>query len=361
MPGPPNQSHAQADERQPLLSQSQSQSQPPADYDSVPARSRQTHPSHDRSRRSPYLSFSLRLGFFLGLTILLVSSSLIILLLINLFIPIPNLLPPHRSPALLPIWFALTTLTVIGPGLLLFELSSKVTQAIHFSVLFLDLIALLLLCLVEPLRITYAWLGITALSLSVLSAFWALATSRILAKVTIPYTINPDHGLPIVTRISSQQAQSKWKRRFKLLLAVIGTLAIASVSFLLTTNLALEALDTGFKPYGNLTLVHVKTPLGRDSPPRAIPAAPATDTRFRIHLACDEAPSHPGHDQSFLKKNATRPLRPTALVMTERGVSGIIGADWVRQMVSRAGQPSDHAGNDGHLALEKVCFWDRLG
>ncbi|EPQ30607.1 uncharacterized protein PFL1_02131 [Pseudozyma flocculosa PF-1] len=364
-------------ERQPLVAAQRDHHS--GRYDAI---DQQPQPAHRATLpKSPYLSFSLRLGFLAGFVLLLLSTILLLLLLVNVFVPLPLLLPPHRSPAVLPIWFCVTSILIVAPGLLVFELASRATRALHFGVLLLNVTSLVVVCAVQELRTTYAWLGIAALSLSLLSVLWALLTSHILAAIQIPYTIQPEGGFPIVAHISAQQVQGRWSRAFKVIFAVIGTAIVASTMVLLTFNISLDAADAGFRPLGNLTRVSLTSSHVRPSPTDP-PTKDPLPVSFRLHLACQSAEDLGGGvglgalANDVLKKPTNDTLgRPTALVMTERGVAGVVGAGWVREMVARSTLPSaskkkgkggdgDGDGDDnddGHLSLSQVCFWDRIG
>ncbi|KAN0064967.1 hypothetical protein ACQY0O_002025 [Thecaphora frezii] len=360
------QSHRNADERQPLLASSPH----PARYDAeLPL-----PPQASLPNKSPYLTSSLRLCFIAGFVLLLVSTILLLLLLVNLFVPVPLLLPPHRSPATLPIWFCLTSILIIAPGLLVFELASRATRAIHVALAIFNLVSLVLVCAVYELRTTHAWLGIIAISLSLVSTLWSLSTSHILAGIQIPYAIHVAGGVPIVAHISAQEAQAKWSRTFKVLFAVIGTAAIGAVMALLTFNVSLDAADAGFRPVGNLTRVSLVSTHVRPNPTDP-PTKDPLPTSFRLHLACEQAApvdktllGHGGGGGGGNGRNSSVHGRPIALVMTERGVSGVIGAQWLRDMVERTSRRTDDAKDpnkdpedDGHLSLSQVCFWDRMG
>lgn len=341
---------ARDDERQPLLGQSSGQSS--QDYQSIPD-SEAPPPAHTNNS-SPYLTATLRLYFFLGILLLLIVTILLILLGMNFFQPIPLLLPPHRSPAVLPFWFAIISASILAPGLLFFELASRATNIFHLFVLFFSAVDVILLGAVPEFRTTHSYLGFLSVGLTLCSALWAFASSQHLQKQFIHFTVNPNVGAPIVAQVPLSRAQAKWTRRFKLIWAIIGGLLVAAASLLVTFDLTVDAADSAFRPLGNLTLVHpralTKNPVYPQDPPDTNPYP----VSFRLHLACESAPEQP-HD---LKKNRTR--GPTALVMTERDVSGVIGAQFLRDMVSRSNLPRTD-GDDGHLALERVCFWDRIG
>lgn len=299
----------------------------------------------------------MRFYFALGVLLLLPITILLILLVINYFEPIPLLLPPHRSPALVPFWFCIISLAMLGPGLLFFELASHTTNFFHLFVLCCTIADVILIAAVPEFRMTHSYLGFASVGLCFLSTLWAFLSSLHLQKAKIPFTLNPDVGAPIVTEIPLSRAQAKWKRRFKVVCAIIGSLAVAAASALVTFDLVLDAADSGFKPVGNLTLVHptslTKHPVYPQDPADVNPYP----VSFRIHLACESGPAHPDGFKSH--KNATS-VAPTALVMTERGVSGVIGGQWLREMVARSGSTVG-GGDDGHLALTRVCFWDRIG
>ncbi|SNX87777.1 uncharacterized protein MEPE_06488 [Melanopsichium pennsylvanicum] len=338
----------QDSERQPLLGSSSASS----DYRAIP----QSAPPVQRTRRSPYLTFFLRFYFAIGVVLLLPVTVMLILLFTNYFEPIPLLLPPHRSPAVLPFWFCLISVSMLAPGLLFFELASHATNFFHLFVLCCTVADVVLLLAVPEFRITHSYLGFASVGLCFLSTLWAFFSSHHLQKQKIPFTLNPDVGAPIVTQISLSRAQAKWTRRFKLVWALFGCLAVASAAALVTFDLVLDAADSGFKPLGNLTMVH-PTSLTKDP---VYPQDPANvnpyPVSFRLHLACESAPRQPDH----LKSNNTDDFAPTALVMSERGVSGVIAAQFLREMVARSGARLGES-DDGHLAITRVCFWDRIG
>lgn len=345
---------AQDSERQPLLGSSSTS----ADYRSIPESA--PPPAH-RASRSPYLSFFLRFYFGLGVLLLLPVTVLTILLAINYFEPIPLLLPPHRSPALLPLWFCIISFAMLAPGLLFFELASHSTNFFHLFVLCCTVADAILLAAVPEFRMTHSYLGFASAGLCLLSTLWAFLSSLHLQKQKIPFTLNPDVGAPIVTEIPLSRAQAKWSRRFKLLWALFGCLAVALAAALVTFDLVLDAADSGFKPLGNLTLVH-PTSLTKDPvyPQDPVDVNPYP-VSFRLHLACESAPTADQPD-GFKSRNSTQ-VTPAALVMSERGVSGVMAAQFLRKMVARSGSPSGlkGGGEDGHLALTRVCFWDRIG
>lgn len=342
--------HGPDSERQPLLFSSAV-----SDYHSIPHSASPTPTS--RPRGSPYLTFFLRFYFAIGVLLLLPVTILLILLLINYFEPIPLLLPPHRSPALVPFWLCLISLAMLGPGLLFFELASHSTNFFHLFVVCCTIADAILLVAVPEFRMTHSYLGFASVGLCLFSTLWAFFSSLHLQKQTIPFTINPDVGAPIVTEVPLSRAQAKWSRRFKLVWAIFGCLAVALASTLVTFDLVLDAADSGFKPLGNLTLVHptslTKDPVYPEDPADVNPYP----VSFRLHLACESTPTQP--DGLKPHKNASD-VGPTALVMSERGVSGVIAAQFLREMVARADSPIG-GGEDGHLALRRVCFWDRIG
>ncbi|SPO31559.1 uncharacterized protein UTRI_06413_B [Ustilago trichophora] len=342
--------HGHDSERQPLLAPSSAGS----DYRSIPA----SAPPAPRSRRSPYLTFFLRFYFAIGVLLLLPVTVLLLLLVINYFEPIPLLLPPHRSPAVLPLWFCLISVSMLGPGLLFFELASHATNFFHLFVLCCTIADVVLLLAVPEFRMTHSYLGFASVGLCLLSTLWAFFSSHHLQKQKIPFTLNPDVGAPIVTEIPLSRAQAKWSRRFKLVWALFGCLAVALAAALVTFDLVLDAADSGFRPLGNLTMVHptslTKQPVYPQDPADVNPYP----VSFRLHLACESAPAQSGSD-NFKSHNASN-IAPTALVMSERGVSGVVAAQFLREMVARSGSRLG-GGDDGHLALTRVCFWDRIG
>ncbi|KAJ9475845.1 putative vacuolar protein [Pseudozyma hubeiensis] len=342
--------HSQDSERQPLLGSSSA----PSDYRAI---LHESAPPAQRSRGSPYLTLFLRFYFAVGVLLLLPVTVLLILLVINLFEPIPLLLPPHRSPAVLPLWFCLISVSMLGPGLLFFELATHATNVFHLFVLCCTVVDVVLLLAVPEFRITHSYLGFTSVGLCFLSTLWAFLSSHHLQKQKIPFTINPDMGAPIVTEVPLARAQAKWKRRFKLIWAVLGCLAVALASALVTFDLVLDAADSGFRPLGNLTMVHptslTKQPVYPQDPADVNPYP----VSFRLHLACESAPARPGTSKS---PNSSS-IAPTALVMSERGVSGVVAAQFLREMVARSNSNLGEGDDDGHLALTRVCFWDRIG
>ncbi|EST07383.1 Protein of unknown function DUF2417 [Kalmanozyma brasiliensis GHG001] len=344
--------HGPDSERQPLLASSSAAAA--ADYDAIPREA--AAPPAQRTRRSPYLTLFLRFYFAVGALLLLPVTILLLLLVINFFEPIPLLLPPHRSPAVLPFWFCIISMSMLGPGLIFFELASHATNFFHLFVLCCTIGDVVLLLAVPEFRMTHSYLGFASAGLCLLSTLWAFFSSHHLQKQKIPFTLNPDVGAPIVTEIPLARAQAKWRRRFKIFLALFGCLAIASISALVTFDLVLDAADSGFKPLGNLTLVHptslTKQPVYPQDPADVNPYP----VSFRLHLACESAPAQP----ESLKSRNTSDNVPTALVMSERGVSGVIAAQFLREMVARS-VPGPDQGDDGHLALTRVCFWDRIG
>ena len=348
VPRPSAAEHGHDSERQPLLASSSADS----DYRSIPP----SAPPAPRSKRSPYLTFFLRFYFAVGVLLLLPVTVLLLLLVINYFEPIPLLLPPHRSPATLPLWFCLVSVSMLGPGLLFFELASHATNFFHLFVLCCTIADVVLLLAVPEFRMTHSYLGFASVGLCLLSTLWAFFSSHHLQKQKIPFTLNPDVGAPIVTEIPLSRAQAKWSRRFKLVWALFGCLAVALAAALVTFDLVLDAADSGFRPLGNLTLVH-PTSLTKDP---VFPQDPADvnpyPVSFRLHLACESAPSA----SDPLKSRNSSDIAPTALVMSERGVSGVVAAQFLREMVARSGTGLG-GGDDGHLALTRVCFWDRIG
>ncbi|KAJ1038388.1 hypothetical protein NDA10_001148 [Ustilago hordei] len=341
-------------ERQPLLGSSWAANDYRTIAESAPR-------AAQRQSRSPYLSFFVRFYFGLGLVLLLLVTILTILLAINYFEPIPLLLPPHRSPALLPLWFCFLSFAMLAPGLLFFELASHSTNFFHLFVLCCTIADAILLLALPEFRMSHSYLGLASAGLCLLSTLWAFLSSFHLQKKTIPFTLNPDLGAPIVAEIPLWRVQAKWSRRFKLVCALFGSLATALTAALVTFDLVLDAADSAFKPLANLTLVHptslTKHPVYPQDPADVNPYP----VSFRLHLACESAPT--AHQLDGPKsRNSTR-VTPTALVMAERGVSDVMAAQFLREMVARSGSPSGlkAPGEDGHLALTRVCFWDRIG
>ncbi|KAJ1020265.1 hypothetical protein NDA18_005863 [Ustilago nuda] len=316
-------------ERQPLLGSSWAANDYRTIAESAPR-------AAQRQSRSPYLSFFVRFYFGLGLVLLLLVTILTILLTINYFEPIPLLLPPHRSPALLPLWFCILSFAMLAPD------------------------AILLLAL-PRFRMSHSYLGLASAGLCLLSTLWAFLSSLHLQKKTIPFTLNPDLGAPILTEFPLWRVQAKWSRRFKLVCALFGSLATALTAALVTFDLVLDAADSAFKPLANLTLVHptslTKHPVYPQDPADVNPYP----VSFRLHLACESASTaHQPHGPK--SRNSSR-VSPTALVMAERGVSGVMAAQFLREMVARSASPSGlkSRGEERHLALTRVCFWDRIG
>ncbi|CDS02148.1 hypothetical protein [Sporisorium scitamineum] len=343
--------HGQDSERRPLFGSSSDAAA--VDYHAIP---HEPAPSAPRPRGSPYLTLLLRFYFTLGVLLLLPVVVLLILLVINYFEPIPLLLPHHRSPAVLPFWFCLFSLSMLGPGLLFFELASHATNFFHLFVLCCTVADVVLLLAVPEFRVTHSYLGFASVGLCFLSTLWAFLSSHHLQHQKIPFTLHPDVGAPIVTEIPLARAQAKWTRRFKVLGALAGCLAVSLAAALVTFDLVLDAADSGFRPLGNLTMVHptslTKQPVYPQDPADVNPYP----VSFRLHLACESAPPQPG----TLKSGNSSDNPPTALVMSERGVSGVTAAQFLREMVARSGSNLG-GGDDGHLALTRVCFWDRIG
>ncbi|KAI3488177.1 hypothetical protein L1887_47716 [Cichorium endivia] len=342
-------------ERQPLLASSSSPSDN-QDYRSIPVEPAAAPHATRPPRRSPYLTFFLRFYFAIGVLLLLPVTALLILLAINYFEPIPLLLPPHRSPALLPLWFGIISLAMLAPGLLFFELASSSTNVFHLFVLCFTVIDAILLAAVPEFRVTHSYLGFLSVALCLFSTLWAFLSSHHLQKQTIPFTLNPDFGAPIVTEVPLARAQAKWSRRFKLLNAIFGCLAIALASALVTFDLVLDAADSRFKPLGNLTLVHptslTKQPVYPQDPadvnpyPRLLPAP--------SRLRGDSLPTRHAQVAQHLARRAHRPRHVRAR----------------RERCDRCPVP---ARDGGKICLSRkrprgwpprphrVCFWDRIG
>ncbi|PWN48222.1 hypothetical protein IE53DRAFT_389590 [Violaceomyces palustris] len=374
-------------ERRPLLGH-QSLNQ---DYSSFnpTSSSRPADPTFSGSLpRSPFASSRiLRFLFFLGALLLLVSITLFLLLLLNLFIPVPLLLPPHRSPSVLALWLSITSISVLAPSLFVFELSARLTRLVHAVNFLLLGIALIVMCAVEPLRKTHSWLGISCLLLNLFITLWCILTSHSVSKVTYPVAISAlvaepmETGLgyryesrAIITQIPSQRAQRRCTRYIKVFLAFIGSTLVTALLSLMTFNLCLDAADSGFKPLGNLTTVSTSKAFERRPTIYDPPTVGASHYDYKMHVACRF--SDRGNQTDDSKRHD---LGPTALVMTDRGVAGQIGGEWVWDMVRRStgsdDDPRDQkegnqgsgasivdgSGDEGRFSLNSVCIWDRIG
>jgi len=218
---------------------------------------------------------------------------------------------------------------------------------------------------------------------------WCVGTSHLIDGIQIKYQIpkrtqdlepgtsrTPDF---ILTSIPISKTQSKWKRYFKLFFAWLGTGAVTLVLLSLTFDLCLTGVDSSYIPAAG-EKVWIKTRDLENS--ISLSSAESQDFKtlrspfkgvpdFRLHVACEgEVKKEESKTSSWTrggqmvfdsskkpdKGNQTRPIKPTALVFTERGVSGQVGSEWVREMV-RDGDNND----DGHLSLDRVCYFDRIG
>lgn len=263
---------------------------------------------------------------------------------------------------------------MVGSSLQIFEIVSTATRAAHFSTLGLLALCGTFLGSLEATRTSEGWLGGSALALCGLACIWALAAGEVVGGITQAYYLQTG----VVAHLNVQQAQGKWGRRAKIAFAVLGTTVINILVALLAFNLALRGWDAGLKapgsrywvsvsldPMGNVCLPDANNSLFFESlSSQAQTSHNLRKATFRIHLACEEAPAPAPSASRILgndDKNKTKTARPTALVMTERGVAGEVGAQWVRDMVARPPRKTENGTDDGHLALERVCFWDRPG
>ncbi|KAK0522873.1 hypothetical protein OC842_006332 [Tilletia horrida] len=392
-----------------------------------------------QSRRPPYRRKRVRVLFALGVLLLLLSLASSLLLLLNLFAPIPALVPASNTPGTASLWFALSAALIVAPSLLVFELSSKATHAVHSTSTAILALALLLLVSIAPLRQAETVLCAPMIALALIACGWALLSSSVVGQLQVAYALKappgifiptgehpqppaaaqsgeqggaapPAHLCAAVTDIeasdentpllaayttSVQHAQRGWRRVVKLALAVLGTLTISLLIGLQSFNLLLTGTDAGLHPVGDRVLIdpsaalhsqiqhlhpsHSRLRLGAagdtpdadkndttiEIPPLPLPKWFLAVPPFKLHVACESSPPHTGH-----QGQGSKPSRPTALFFAERGVAGEVGASWVRDMVRRAAE-GDEYGNghfggenstdDGHLSLEKVCFFDRVG
>ncbi|KAL9940013.1 hypothetical protein V8E36_000718 [Tilletia maclaganii] len=389
-----------------------------------------------QSRRPPFRRKRVRALFGLGVLLLILSLATALLLLLNLFAPIPALVPTSNAPGTQSLWFALSAAFIVAPSLLVFELSSKATHAVHSTSTGILALALLLILAITPLRQSETLLCAPTISLALIACAWALLSSSVVGRLQVGYALKAPPGIfiptgehplppqdeheagraeagiasghanddpevsdertPLLTTYTTsvqKRAQRGWRRVVKLVLAVLGTLTISVLIGLQTFNLLLTGTDAGLHPVGDRVYIDPRqaaaAQLGarlrtqsRDADQHndtgiEIPPLPAPDwfmnlPPFNLHVACESSPPHTGHEGE-----GSKPSRPTAIFFTERGVSGSIGANWVRDMVRRAadgdeygnggrggtggGNGGDNATDDGHLSLEKVCFFDRLG
>ncbi|KAE8254957.1 hypothetical protein A4X13_0g3213 [Tilletia indica] len=372
------------------------------------------------SKRPPYRRKRVKALFGAGVILLILSLVTALLLLLNLFEPIPALIPTSNTPGTASLWFALSAALIVAPSLLVFELSSKATYAVHSTSTGVLGIALLLILALTPLRQSETLLCAPTIALALVACGWALVSSSVVGRLQEAYAIGAPPGifvptgeqphppstataaehhrigsggdleassdertplLNVVYTTSVQHAQRGWKRAVKLTLAILASLTISVLIGLQSFNLLLTGTDAGLHPIGDRVLID-PAQIGSqqftssrristeghngtiDIPPMPLPdwfrAVPA----FKLHVACESSPPHTGHQGEGSKAS-----RPTALFFTERGVSGPIGANWIRDMVRRAadgdeygnGGRNDNSTDDGHLSLEKVCFMDRVG
>ncbi|CAD6884930.1 unnamed protein product [Tilletia controversa] len=374
------------------------------------------------NKRPPYQRKRVRALFGAGVLLLILSLVTAGLLLLNLFEPIPALIPSSNSPGTASLCFAFSAALIIAPSLMVFELSSKATYAVHSTSTGILGLALLLIVAVAPLRREETLLCAPTIALALIACAWALLSSAVVGKLQVAYAIGAPPGIfvptgeqphppapaaavdtssqpqrtrandddvdieasdertPLLTvyTTSVQRAQRGWHRVVKLTLAIIGTLTISVLIGLQSFNLLLTGTDAGLHPVGDRVLIDPAAQEGQqlqyaaalinndttDAPARPLPnwfrAVPA----FKMHVACESSPPHTGH-----QGQSSHPSRPTALFFAERGVAGQIGADWIRDMVHRAAEGDDYGNgpggenstDDGHLSLEKVCFFDRVG
>ena len=346
----------------------------------------------------------------------------------NLLIPVPSLLPPHRSPSITSLWLFFLSLLILLPSLFLFEFTSTPTATLHISNTFALLILLILLCALTVFREGEVLIATPAAALAWLSCAWAWAAGRVVESVRIKYKLEqpprafhqeevfwarpsslraasftgnlhrrdssaaseerPNERSPLLSpyittiHVPLKRAQSGLGRSFKLLFATVGTTAVTACLVLLIFDVALTGADSGYAPqesmgervWINLRNASTTVPKVAEEGPDAQgwkKASKRVSLRdFRVHIKCESAldstfrPSTEGASLKRSKRPRPPPsnsVRPTALVMSERGVSGVKAAEWVREMVANARDEGGKDGDDGHLALESVCFWDRLG
>ncbi|KAK0550955.1 hypothetical protein OC845_002419 [Tilletia horrida] len=397
------------------------------------------HQAWLQHRQEPYKRKRVRALFGTGVLLLVLSIAIALLLFINLLEPIPALIPSANTPGTASLWFALSAALIVAPSLLVFELSSKATHAVHSTSTGMLALALLLVFAIAPLRHSETLLCAPMIGLALIACAWALLSSFVVGRLQVAYALQAPPGIFIPTgeqphqelpqataaqaseqttadaqhvasgRVSTeaeddavadehtpllnvyttsvQRAQRGWRRVVKLTLAIIGTLTISVLIGLQSFNLLLTGTDAGLHPVGDRVWINPTAQLAQDNiaqnrvaatlnsdktgknhsieiPPLPLPDWFLSVPPFQLHVACESSPPHTGHQGL-----GDAPSRPTALFFAERGVSGQIGARWVRDMVLRAADGDDYgdigAGrnstDDGHLSLEKVCFFDRMG
>ncbi|KDN44063.1 hypothetical protein K437DRAFT_274684 [Tilletiaria anomala UBC 951] len=376
----------------------------------------------DGLQESPFDVAVVHFTFLIGTALLLVTALASMLLMLNVVIPIPTLLPPHRSPSLLSFWLFLVSLLILLPSLFAFELHPQlhnITSALHTTNAFFLLILLTLICALQVYREGELALALPAAALAWISCAWAWAAGRICEHVRKEYrtsrpprafheqedglqlpsgaSLNPAHsrdgvphvsidaerepllGTPYIATFALPEVpfKSKIHTSLRLFLITILTTSVTAVLLMLLFDVALTGADSGFAPAEDLgTRVWIDLRAAkRQAHGEQVHGIASVGKRtsikdFRVHIKCESSSDSTYHGQRTWQATAKKPppkhphppnLRPTALVMTERGVSGVPGGAWLRALVAHARNEDSKDGDDGHLSLDSVCFWDRLG
>ncbi len=315
---------------------------------------------------SPYDTLSIKAVFGVGCLLLLVALVLSLVLTINLVHPVPALLRSAQHAPLISLWLLILCIGVVLPTLFLLDAPQHALAArIHVFNAVAVLLLFLLTCAVPALR------SALPAALFTLPCFLWAASARALAErvrrkheAEQPPTAfhqsaaaegEAQETTPLLAALQAQgparAPSSSSSSRFVRLLALAATLLVTLILVLLLFDTALGAADSRFRPSADFG--------------QRVPITLRDGTRFHLHVKCEYASFNPSSSAAQAapapgpgRENGTH---PTALVWTERGVAGSVGAQWLREMVRNAKDDKGRDGDDGHLSLHSVCFFDRVG
>ncbi|CAO1639178.1 unnamed protein product [Sympodiomycopsis kandeliae] len=317
-------------ERRSLLSEGQDRS---PHYGSV-----SSHHSQEHSHSGMYQCTSVKLIFAIGSLLAAFNTFSLLYLLTLLYHPsLPSGLA--TTTPLLQTNLHLISLLILLPSLLFLEISSGVTSKIHWiCLLLLSVLGILLLTLREFTENNSILTCLPAILSLAVAIAWSLVSGNVVSGLTSSYVVVDEQEGVQRIQVDSQHALPKWSRWLKVFFSVIGTSLITVLLVLLVANVALQGVDHSVKATGQRISVNVE------------------GKKYRLHMGIEEAKSN----------NASAPWdgKPTAIFFPPIGVSGYTSSHWLRHMVQRTPTTPAPGGNgteDGHLALRRAIWFDRLG
>ncbi|PWN24292.1 hypothetical protein BCV69DRAFT_280186 [Microstroma glucosiphilum] len=333
------------------------------EQETIPATSTAPHPSM-------YSRPAVKATFAMG-AILLGLNLFAFLFLITLLWH-PTLPSPFATAPLIQTTLHLVAILVLGPALLVFELSSSVTKGIHEASLALVVILAILLAAIETFRDDGTALSATpALVLMALSLAWAVISAKVVASLHADYLVMPQNEMgestPLRISVGSQDVQNQYIRWFKVAVASIGTLNVLVALLLIVGNVSLDGYDAGLETPGQLLWVNPgKSSRWQPAAPSGIIDSLSGPGRVRLHIGLEASPLPPAEvdsseGQRTLSASSPWDDKPTAIFFPPSGVSGYTSSHWLRSMVHRAADKPATGAEDGHLALRRAVWFDPLG